>query len=1311
MKSKILFLLAFLAVSVLCLAQTMSVKPSQLSRIAPIPARSAQIDDPVVITVNKPDNWVSIQLQTSQADFSNVVNYQFTGIIGDSYQFVVERQFGTLLFYSFQDNNSIIIAQITNITEVQDNMCFHIGDSVLSSENYSGEQYVYVDCEMVECAPNMRIYSCAEMFSFIDELEENALTEIPYTITGYVTSIIKQYDAEGKISFYMADSMDSDQTLKVVDVVGNIPLEVGSYVSVSAQVKKNSTSSDNYETYLGSLRVISAPVTIRLNPYSVSWDEAYLYVWTGSSYYSNSSSKKLVSAQQMTLTEDGWWTYTTDNLSSDTYFYVWFSNSSNITPSGNTQYGGSHCFEYDSKSGTFQSVQYRRFEKESVTIRLNPFTVSWINVYLDIPRTVDMQLMTLAEDGWLTYTFEAVSGIPFDVYFRPNSNYYEFVYDNCTGSTCFQVVDGQLQPVEYTVLAPTEETTYTIHITTPGTLGQQLVYTLGDKSWTDVLALNITGSISNEDMKYFSRLSKLQQLDLSGTDITSIGGCKDLTWLRKVVLPFTCTAINAEAFSGCKRLNFINLDNMESIGNDAFYECLNLSSLNMPKVLSVGNYAFATDNINYQDNSSSLQSATMPLVQTIGDYAFNGNQNLASVTMPLVNTIGQYAFCNCYALAQVDLSNVTSLGADAFYMRNNGVNNISKGNLQSVTLSDELEVIPEYCFYGCDKLTSLIFPSALKEIGQGALPYLTNVQLPDGLQTVGSGNFTNATSITIPASVTSWESFSNTWTDVYCYVVSPLTFSAFNNSYAANMTLHVPAISLAAYKLHDNWYQFGQILPIEGNISELNINSDFLLSTTDGIANKANMTLNEGAALTMSASQSLALGSYVQMISSANRLYGYDYHYDTNGYSTDRYYYSYLPYTGMLLANSPMTADAVSVKLVPYSNQWNFFSLPFDVNMADITIGTEGTGTAGTSQWVIREYSGANRASGNGETWNNVPVNGILQAHKGYILYWVVEGSSSTNDSFYYYFNMPAANNANMQNIFATGDVAVPLTEYSAEFPQNRSWNLVGNPYPCSFDIQQMDFEAPITTWNGNGYTAYSPLDDNYLLRPAEGFFVQAPQGTTAITFHREGRSSVNKQEVSEEEYYDNRYYYAPRRAQANASTRKVFNFTLSNADFSDRARLVLNENASSDYELNRDAAKMLSTDKTVPQLYLSDNGIRYAINERPEGNCIFYMSAFFGKSGEYSIQLQSGEVQSTSIILTDTQTNVATDLTERGYTFTTESGTFDNRFIISMVPKMPTRVENVQGDNVQCTKMLRDGQLIIIRNGIEYNVNGQMTK
>ena len=42
---------------------------------------------------------------------------------------------------------------------------------------------------------------------------------------------------------------------------------------------------------------------------------------------------------------------------------------------------------------------------------------------------------------------------------------------------------------------------------------------------------------------------------------------------------------------------------------------------------------------------------------------------------------------------------------------------------------------------------------------------------------------------------------------------------------------------------------------------------------------------------------------------------------------------------------------------------------------------------------------------------------------------------------------------------------------------------------------------------------------------------------------------------------------------------------------------------------------------------------------------------------------------------------------------------------------KVATGMENVQSDKVQCTKVLRDGQLVIIRNGVEYNAAGQMVK
>ena len=45
------------------------------------------------------------------------------------------------------------------------------------------------------------------------------------------------------------------------------------------------------------------------------------------------------------------------------------------------------------------------------------------------------------------------------------------------------------------------------------------------------------------------------------------------------------------------------------------------------------------------------------------------------------------------------------------------------------------------------------------------------------------------------------------------------------------------------------------------------------------------------------------------------------------------------------------------------------------------------------------------------------------------------------------------------------------------------------------------------------------------------------------------------------------------------------------------------------------------------------------------------------------------------------------------------------------IAPKMPTAVDNVQGDNVQSTKVIENGQLFIIKNGVKYNAQGKVVK
>jgi len=49
-------------------------------------------------------------------------------------------------------------------------------------------------------------------------------------------------------------------------------------------------------------------------------------------------------------------------------------------------------------------------------------------------------------------------------------------------------------------------------------------------------------------------------------------------------------------------------------------------------------------------------------------------------------------------------------------------------------------------------------------------------------------------------------------------------------------------------------------------------------------------------------------------------------------------------------------------------------------------------------------------------------------------------------------------------------------------------------------------------------------------------------------------------------------------------------------------------------------------------------------------------------------------------------------------------------RFVFNQ-EQIATGMENVQGDNVQSTKVLENGVLYIIKNGVRYNVQGQIVK
>jgi hypothetical protein len=329
----------------------------------------------------------------------------------------------------------------------------------------------------------------------------------------------------------------------------------------------------------------------------------------------------------------------------------------------------------------------------------------------------------------------------------------------------------------------------------------------------------------------------------------------------------------------------------------------------------------------------------------------------------------------------------------------------------------------------------------------------------------------------------------------------------------------------------------------------------------------------------------------------------------------------------------------------------------------------------GTTNWVVRKYDGQKRASGeSADTWVKMTGDDIMKAGEGYI----IQGSRYIDNQWQDYsgFRMKAVNNGNKNNIFRADDITVTLNEYQSEFAHNRSWNLIGNPYPCYYDTRYMDYDTPFIVWNMNNstYTAYSPIDDSYVLCPSEAFFVQRPVDKGTIVFNKDGRQTNRDVRTIES---------SARRATA-MSTRTIVNLVLSDGNNYDRTRIVLNDKASLQYELGTDASKFMSTDVTVPQIYTSADGVDYAINERPYANGTVDLSTYFGTEGIYTITL-ANNVKGYKIVLEDKEENKRIVLTEGdGYVFSAKAQSNANRFVVHFTSET-TGIEDIrsnEGDN-----------------------------
>ena len=268
------------------------------------------------------------------------------------------------------------------------------------------------------------------------------------------------------------------------------------------------------------------------------------------------------------------------------------------------------------------------------------------------------------------------------------------------------------------------------------------------------------------------------------------------------------TYIGIDAFLNCRGLTgpLTIPTSVTTIRTGAFWNCSGLTGdLIIPEgITEIEPYAFA--------GCSGLNgSLTIPEgVTKIGHYAFSGCRGLTgSLIIPQgVTEIGRYAFSSCSGLTG-SLSipqGVTTIGTYAF-------SNCS-GFSGSLVIPQGVTVIDSYAFFYCSGLSG-------------------SLTIPQSLASIGNGAFRNCTGIT----------------SVNNYAIFPqgINSNVFLGLTLSNVTLHVPASSLASYQDAPVWQDFN-ILGLYCKIKAIANNEEY--GTVSEVNDDTWYELGDNASLT-----------------------------------------------------------------------------------------------------------------------------------------------------------------------------------------------------------------------------------------------------------------------------------------------------------------------------------------------------------------------------------------------------------------------------------------------------------------------------
>jgi hypothetical protein len=372
--------------------------------------------------------------------------------------------------------------------------------------------------------------------------------------------------------------------------------------------------------------------------------------------------------------------------------------------------------------------------------------------------------------------------------------------------------------------------------------------------------------------------------------------------------------------------------------------------------------------------------------------------------------------------------------------------------------------------------------------------------------------------------------------------------------------------------------------------------------------------------------------------------------------------------TGQILnSNSlrmgPTSRVILRKKFGPNSTHgWYFMGFPYNVTEAQSFIGSTNTAAswgnnfafeAAKNYYVIR-YDGQQRdATGlfngtSGLNWKDASTKTFASG----VGYSITVPNDTTID-----FVIPHAQKG---NIFASSGTR-SVTQYTTNGSNyHHSWNLITSPLASAYNLASTPSQAPYYVWNRltQSYDVKMPAE-SYKVYPYEAFFLQAQSGSMSFV---DGGRSFKVGAVS------------------NAGSFDELKISISNATLSDLTRIRFEEGASDEYVIGKDAAKFISDNTNLPQIYSHINGKLVAVNTLPSTQKVVDLLTKTGQTGNFTIRLDNKNslANFASVKLIDSKTSTVTELLTNDYNFTEDNKSEVSRFKISVVYQDASAVNTI---------------------------------